>query len=312
MRPAVVPAASSEAAKLGATAASNAAAASTVASAAPAPASGPEPVGGRAGRWKDPIDLLWFDPTVAGRLRNVTAFKDLLAPRATPEAWITTDQRARDAQSEQADRDRRDVLRVIGRVEPLDAARLDRAFEDACDDEGAFSPPLAVAAGDLSFRFDEREALKATVTSVAPLIGADKKLREVVAEATEALKGEWPLPDDVAEGFTRRVEQAFAASARSVPPGYLQGSVDKLLLDGRHYRKKSVFSEPRIRAELACPGSDPIPAYLPVALAMRLPLFARFRSVLVVELRTQEDQHEAHPHALVVLAIARVLAGRRG
>ena len=44
---------------------------------------------------------------------------------------------------------------------------------------------------------------------------------------------------------------------------------------------------------------------------MRLPLFSRFRALMIVELRTQEDQHESHPEALLVLAIGRVLKDRR-
>ena len=228
---------------LGAVAASNAAAASAaVAATAPAAAEAGAPA--VQTRPRELLDLLWFEPSVPGRLRAGGPFRDLLEPKTTSEAWITGELPARDAQAEQAERDRRDVLRVIGRAEPLDASRIDRALDEAFDENGAFSPPLAVAAGELTFRFDERDALKATVTAVAPLMGSDKKLRDLVAEATEALKGEWPLPDDVAEGFTRRIEQAFAQTPRAVPAAYLQGSVDKLLLEGRQYRKKSVFSEP--------------------------------------------------------------------
>jgi hypothetical protein len=299
--------------KLSVTAASNAAAATDQQS-APRAVNGSAVSGARSasthGRSRELSDLLWFEPTLAPRLRAAAAFQDLLV-RTGPDEWIKTERPERDAQTEQAERDRRDVLRVVGRADAFDVARLDRAVEEAFDDDGAYTPPLVVIAGDLLFRFDEREALKATITTVAPLIGADKKLRDVVTEATEALKGEWPLPDDVADGFTRRVEQAFAQALRVTPPGHLQSSVDKLLLDGRHYRKKSVFSEPRIRAELAGAGVDPVPAYLPLSLALRLPLFARFRSVMIVELRAQEDQHESHPQALLVLALARVLDRRR-
>ena len=300
-----------DAAKLGAAAASDAAAAKAESPTANAAGSGAEPAPARPlTRPREMLDLLWFEPSLPRRLRGIAAFRDRLAPRAGPDAWIRGELPARDAQAEQAERDRRDVLRVIG-SEPFDASRIDRAVEEACDEEGAYLPPLVVVAGDLALSFDEREALRATVTCVAPLMGADKKLRDLVTEATDALKGEWPLPDDVAEGFTRRVEQAFAQSVRSVPPGYLQSSVDKLLLDGRHYRKKSVFSEARIRAELAGVGGEPIPAYLPVTLSMRLPLFSQFRSVMIVELRTQEDQHETHSQSLLVLAVARVIERRR-
>ncbi len=297
--------------KLGAVAASNAAAASA-AVLAPAAAEAPVASDPVQARPRELLDLLWFEPALPARLRATRPFRDLLSPKAGGSEWITGERPARDAQAEQAARDRRDVIRVLRGAEPLSAAQIDHDIDEAFDEDGAFSAPLAVAAGELNFRFDEREALKATVTAVSPLLGADKKLRDLVTEATEALKGEWPLPDDVAEGFTRRIELGFAQTARAVPAAYLQGSVDKLLLEGRQYRKKSVFSEPRIRAELACAGlTAPIPTYLPVALAMRLPLFIRFRTVMIVELRTQEDQHETHPEALLVLAVGRVLKERR-
>ena len=136
------------------------------------------------------------------------------APSARPpSAWITGELPARDPRP---NRPLGTGATSSARSAGVGAARarssIERAIEDASDDEGAFAPPLAVVAGELTFCFDEREALKATVTSVAPLASGDKKLRELVAEATEALKGEWPLPDDVADGFTRRLEQAFAQS----------------------------------------------------------------------------------------------------
>ncbi len=211
-----------DAAKLGAAAASDAAAAKAESPATNAAGPGAEPLPARTlTRPREMLDLLWFEPALPRRLRGAAAFRDRLAPRAGPDAWIRGRVPVRDPQAEQAERDRRDVLRVIG-SEPFDASRIDRAVEEACDEEGAYLPPLAVVAGDLALSFDEREALRATITCVAPLMGGDKKLRDLVTEATDALKGEWPLPDDVAEGFTRRVEQAFAQSVRSVPPGYLQ------------------------------------------------------------------------------------------
>ena len=310
-RPSLV---SAEVVKLGAVAASNAAA--SAAATAPVASEAPATSAVAQTRPRDLLDLLWFEPTLPPRLRATRPFRELLELKASgggsPGAWITGEVPARDAQAEQAARDRRDVIRVLRGIEPLGAAQMGHEIDQAFDEDGAFSAPLAVVAGELNFRFDERDALKATVTAVSPLLGADKKLRELVGEATEALKGEWPLPDDVAEGFTRRIEQAFAQTARAMPAGYLQGSVDKLLLEGRQYQKKSVFSEPRIRAELACAGaSAPIPTYLPLTLAMRLPLYSRFRTVLIVELRTQEDQHETHPEALLVLALGRVVKERR-
>lgn len=258
---------------------------------------------------RERLDLLWFDSALAPRLRRDKAIRELLAAGKGKNAWLVGDPTPRDGE---ADRDRRDVVRVLGRAQPIDLARIDAALDEAFDDEGSFSPPVAVAAGELSLRFDERESLKATITAVTPLLGADKKLREVVGAATEALESKWQLLDDVADRLTRRIEEAFRETARTLPAGYLEGAVAKLLLEGRHYRKRHLLGEPRIVADFFLGGSDaPVPAYLPGALEAHLPLFNRFRALAIVELRIREDQHETHPTALVVLALARSLKERR-
>jgi hypothetical protein len=50
----------------------------------------------------------------------------------------------------------------------------------------------------------------------------------------------------------------------------------------------------------------PAPVYIPEDIAKKLPLFQRFRARVIVELYFQEDQYEAHPAALKVLALGRV------
>jgi hypothetical protein len=224
----------------------------------------------------------------------------VLAPKTT--SWVKAD-----AQKEpQEVRDRSDIVRALTRGQILDAQGMSQALEAAFDEDGLFTPPVALISGELTFTFDELEALKATITVVSPFIGTDKKLRDTVAAAVELIKAEWRAPGDVAEGFTSRVKEAFAQASRALTPNYLQSSVDKLLLEGRHYQRKTLLGEPRVRAYLDVPGgSAPLPLYLPDALAPRLPLFKQLRARAIVEIHLQEDQHEASSEALLAVALGR-------
>jgi len=311
----------------GAGAASNAAAATARTSARPADRPGALPV---AAPVREPprehIDLLWFDPA---SLPRILADEVLGQGRAERPAvrWVKEAAAPREPQEA---RDHRELLGIFGRGKPVDEpAALDRVATSAYRDDGTFAPPLVLVAGELSFDFDEVETLRATLTVITPFLGADKKLRDVAGGATDALKTEGRLPGDIAAGLTRRIEEAFAQGQRSVAPGYLDTSVERILLEDRRYAKRTLFGEPRLRARLAFPpggpagspaggaaggptggSGTPLPTYLPEALANRLPLFRRFKVRAIVELRPQEDQYETHADALLVLALGRVL--RRG
>lgn len=298
---------SHDAAARGVAAASNAAAASaavasesaTPAEAKPArqPATPREPA-------REHVDLIWFDPDAVARIRADRVLGEAPEKRP-PVVWITGDAQPREPEEA---RQRRDVLAVMSRVTPLDEAGVARAAGDAYHDDGTFTAPLVLIGGELALAFDEIEALRATITVVSPFVGTDKKLRDTVDGATEALKSPWPLPADIAEGFTRRVEEAFAQGQRAVAPGYLETSVEKILLQGRKYQKKTLFGEPRIRALLSFGGSlAPIPAYLPEPIGPKLPLFRRFKTRAIVEIRPQEDQYESNADALLVIALARIV-----
>ena len=297
-----------QATERGAAAASTAAAAGAREAASPAarPADRPAPPPREPPR--EHVDLLWYDPAAVAR---ILADRALGAERPEPAAprWIKDPAAPREPPEA---KDRRSIHAVVSRGKPLDEpAAVDQVASSAYRDDGTFAAPLVLVAGELSFDFDEVETLRAILTVTAPFLGADKKLREVAANAAEALKAEGRLPGDIASGLTRRVEEAFAQGQRSVAPGYLDASVERILLEGRRYARKTLFGEPRLRALLAFPGgSAPIPTYLPEALATRLPLFRRFKARAIVELRPQEDQYETHPDALLVLALGRVL--RRG
>lgn len=64
-----------------------------------------------------------------------------------------------------------------------------------------------------------------------------------------------------------------------------------------------------LRAALHLAGSTrPVPAYLPEALAPKLPLYPRFRVRLLAELHLSEDPLDAHEASLRVVAFGRVVS----
>jgi hypothetical protein len=300
-----------DAARRGVVAASNAAAsggATSNATAAPAArdaseARAREAVGGTQGA-REHVDVVWFDAPSIPRVRMV-------APSPAQGAgvsWLKSDPDGR-AETQEL-KDRRDALRVLAGANALDDTGVTAAIAAAFRDDGSFEPPLVLVTGELCVAFDAVEALKATITVTTPFLGGDKKLREVLGTATDALKSE--LTDDVAEGLTARIEEAFAQGSRSVAPGYVQAGTERILLEGRRYQHKTLLGEKRIRALFTVAGAQaPTPAYLPDAAGAKLPIFRRFRARAVVEVRPQEDQYESHRDALVVLALGRSLRDRR-
>src|SRR6202012_5104465 len=96
--------------------------------------------------------------------------------------------------------------------------------------------------------FDELAALRATLTTVAPLVGPDEALKTAVQAAKDflATPGLMSAPA-VAEGLTKRMEDAFAQGKRVVPPGYLEAQRERALLDQRQYQRRAVFGGEHLR-----------------------------------------------------------------
>ena len=299
-------------------AASNAAAASAAAwnIAAPPPIVESAPVARAAPRGpRDVVDLIWFDPESLPPIRANPRWKDLLAelrPDKPRDSGFDFD--APPAEKlEKVVEDRRDVFGVLMRADTTDTEGVNEAIADAVSDDGTFTPPLVLLAGELQFPFDELETLKATVTAVTPLIAGDKKLKETVDTVNELLKTPWlQSSTGVAEGLTSRVKEAFAQGNRMLPPTYLDTHTDRILLEQRHYQKRTVFGEVWIRSLLAVPGSSAtIPTYLPEALTKKLPMFQTMRVRMIAEAHAQQDQYEAHPTALRVVALGRLIVTAR-
>lgn len=266
------------------------------------------------GAARDVIDLLWFDPEAIPKLRDHPKWKPILDKLKPPPRDLDFDDLPPPEDPPDV-RDKRDVFAVLTKGETTDAEGIQEAIIDAVADDGTFTPPLVLVPGELSFPFDELETLKATVTAVTPLIAGDKKLKETVDTVNELLKTPWlQSSSGVAEGLTLRVKEAFAQGNRMLPPSYLDTHTDRMLLEQRHYQKRTVFGEVWIRSVLLPASSQqPMPAYLPESLAKKLPMFQRFKARLIAEAHMQQDEYENHPAALKVVALGRVVAmTRRG
>jgi hypothetical protein len=261
---------------------------------------------------RDTVELLWFDRAAVGRIRGAKALRDVFDEQPAERRWLKKDEGPREPDEA---RDRRDVQRALARGRALEGSALDTALAEGFDDDGAFSPPIVAVSGELALCFDDEETLSATLAVVGPLVGADKRLREVVDAAASIGKGAWKTPSDVIEGALARIRDAFTQGNRAVGPAYLQASVERLLLEGRKYEQRMILGQQRIRGLLSPPGvRAPIPTYLPASLSEELPLFRRFPAKIIAELRYQQDEGDPHPNAFIALVLGRALprAGRQG
>jgi hypothetical protein len=194
-------------------------------------------------------------------------------------------------------------MRALTGATPLDGEPLRKAIDAAFADPLTFTHALVVVAGELAPSFDEVETLKTIVQLGGALAGGDKRARDALGVAGEALKAQ--PTRDTALAFARSTLDAFGRNTAS-----LQTAVTRALLDQRCYRKKHLFGSARLRAELSLAGlSAPLPVYLPDAVENVLPSLARFRVRLLAEVRAQEDYAETAGEALSAFALGRVLRG---
>jgi hypothetical protein len=256
---------------------------------------------------------VWFDPESLPRVHRKVEFKPIL--RAVEERAPDTDLDDPTLSKNPAEvEDRRDMFEVLSRGDALDETALNRALERAVRDDGKFVPPLALVDGELRFFFDELETLRAALTIAAVFSPGDEPLKTAIADAREFLR----TPDmrsspSVTEGYTTRIQEALKRSKRAPTPTYLDEQTERVLVEARHYQRRTVYGAPHLRAQIQIGTSArPWPLYVPEPAAGRLPMFARFTVRILAEVGFQEIQYEAHPSALRVLALARVttLAGK--
>jgi hypothetical protein len=119
---------------------------------------------------------------------------------------------------------------------------------------------------------------------------------------TPLLQGSPSTVESLLKDLTAAVQQ----TRRALPVKYLDAHVERVLLEKRRYQRRTVFGGPCIRALLG-QGSSAVPAYLPDALADKLPLVTSMKVRLCAEICPSQDQYESHPHALRVVALGRVM-----
>lgn len=168
-------------------------------------------------------------------------------------------------------------------------------------------PKLGMFDGELSMAFDPVEALRATVITVTPLMAGDEPVRAAVEAANEFLRipGLFSAPA-VAEALGARVREAWQKGKRALPAGYLEAQVEQALLERRAYRKREVLGATHLKGLLGVEG-EAVPAYLPEALARKLPLAARFRAKMVAEVHPAVGAGEGHEACLKAMAVGRVI-----
>lgn len=258
------------------------------------------------------LQFIWYDPEEVPRVRRKPAFQQILRELSERPLDGEVDDPAI-AKNPMAVEDRREVFEVLARGEAADEAGLGGALERAVREDGKFVAPLLLLAGEMCLPFDELDRLKATMTTAASFAAGDEVLSAAVEEAKTFLSMPHLLsPPAVAEGFTKRIEDAFARGKRSVPQGYLGEQAERVLVERRCYQRRAVFGAAHLRALLQLDGSSrPVPAYLPEDLAMKLPMQARFKARVIAVVELQEDHYEAHPAALRVTALARLMGAQR-
>jgi hypothetical protein len=253
------------------------------------------------------IDLVFFDAESLPRIRRVPAWKKLLAELDERPLDADDDDPAA-AKDPTAVEDRREISELLVRGTPSAAAELDAAVTRAVREDGRFFAPLVILAGELATPFDEVETLRATVTTISPLVAADENLRAQIDVAQDFLKLSGPLGASPAEGLTRRVRDAFHQGKRAVEPGYLDQATERSLLEQRAYQRRTILGSRRLRALFYFPsGGAPLVTYLSDASAPHLPLYPRFKARLIARVHLPMDRHEQSALALEALALARIV-----
>jgi hypothetical protein len=267
---------------------------------------------------REVIELISFDAAFMARIREQPSFRVLLAQIELEDLDRRLESSVSGGSPPVSDRDaksmseRREVFEVLARGEPLGADGVTDVLDRAMDESGALDPPLVLVAGDLRFAFDEIESLKAAVAAVRPLLpAADKKLKDAADAGKELLESPWlTSARRQAEQAALRIRRAFMETRRELLPDHLDELIERAVLEGRHYQRRTVFGQVWLRASLHAGGSpqDALLVYLPESLAKELPMFPEMKARVLAEVRAKQDKFEAHAVALRAVAMAVAVA----
>lgn len=255
----------------------------------------------------DVLELLWYDEAHVPRIR--AWWEELV----TSLDFEPSDPR-RDLGAEDPDkaRGRHNVFGIMSDGVVVNTSSVARVIASAVNDKGRFTPPLMLIGGELRFPFDEVETLRATILAMTPLVGTDKRLKESIDSMSELLKTPYLQGSTgVVEKLTRELRDQFREANRALPAGYLDGHVERLLLEQRRYSIRKVFGGEFIRALLGTPGPEgsaapaTIPVYLPKHLDQTLPMLIAMKVRIIAEAHLQQDLYDASSYALRAVALGR-------
>lgn len=253
------------------------------------------------------VDLLLVERKIIARARENKRFAEVLAKTPRPRGAKSADEPR--AEPSQDERDRDTALRLVSFGRPDGLAEVHRALAESLDDLTDMDPPLLLVAGDLKPSFDELDLLRATVNVAKPLASGDKKLLSAIAVSEEAINASHTPRAETLLNLAKQIEQA--CSSPSLPQGYVSAEAERVLVEGRKYKRRLLLGAERVRADLTLArSSDVVTLYLPLALVQSLPLLVSYPIIALVEVRPREDLIEPHGEALFPGALARVLKSR--
>jgi hypothetical protein len=270
---------------------------------------------------------VWFDPGIVREVRKQPRFQSVFG--AAEELQPDPELGDQGEDREPADwEDRRDIFEALAHCTPVREDGLATALADAVHEDGHLLHPLIPMVGELFFVFDDLKTLAATVSVAAPHVGTDPTVREAVdiAKRYLSLAGR-ARSGNVALGLATRVQSALE-QARLVPAGYLGDQVREALVESRALRRRDVFGSTHAEALFVPAPNDGVPqkvgsrrplasllpassgdlpggfpAYLPDALATRLPTAERLRVGMLARLHPAIDPGQTPGLALQVLAL---------
>lgn len=258
-----------------------------------------------SGRRQAVVSLLCFEARIVPRIRSAGRFTAALASRPRPRRAQGVDQPAKEDPPD----DRSDVLRLLSCGQPADAAEIHRALVDSLDDLDDLDPPLVLVAGELRPTFDEIEMLRAIIAVVQQVAGGDKKILSSIAVGQAALAAPVVPRPETTLGLVKQID--LSAASLSLPAGYVLAEVERVLVEGRKYKRRTLLGAARVRADLTLARSgEAMPLYLPDSAAASLPLLPAFPVVALCEIIPREDLTEAQDEALLAAALGRVLHSR--
>jgi hypothetical protein len=250
------------------------------------------------------VDLLAFEPRIAPRLRALDKLAGLWSQPQKPRAPLHVDA----ARAAPPDPDRADILRALSCGRSATAAEIRGVLAASLDDLTDLEPPIVLVAGELVPTLDELETLRASAAVAQSVAGTDKRVLGAIAVAQEALAAPLPPSAETVRSLAKQIEQASASL--SLPPRFVASQVERILLEGRKYKRRQLLGATRVRADLVLPGGETFPLYVPDAASASLPLLPSFPVVAVCEVRPREDLAETQAEALLSMALGRVLHSR--